>query len=105
MVERALNDLEESKIIKKIKSNSSESQEDAWILESPLGAHGQQIYVSLPLSNAVSETINTFIEANKLGEERSNPLSLSEKDIAALLGIINELLDGQTQEEDDGDED
>jgi hypothetical protein len=105
LIRKSLKDLEDSKIVKSLvadaPTNEADVKFDAWILELPLAAHGQQIYVSLPLAGAISETINTFMEANKLDAEKSNPLSLSERDIAVLLGIINELLEGQDDEEKD----
>jgi len=103
MVQEALKDLEANKIVKKLTSSNLEDG-DVWILESKLDAHGQQVYLSLPISSAISETINTFIEANKLGEEKSNPLNLSERDIGALLGIINELLEDSDEENDEKEE-
>jgi hypothetical protein len=108
LIRKSLKDLEDSKIVKSLIADTSvdeaDIKSDAWILELPLAAHGQQIYVSLPLAGAISETINTFMEANKLDGDKSNPLSLSERDIAVLLGIINELLEGQDDNEEKDEE-
>lgn len=89
LVHEAMKDLETNKIIKKIVDD--EGVHRGWILESKLGSHGQEVYVSLPLSNAISEVINTFFDANEIKDERSNPLNISERDISALVGIIEEL--------------
>lgn len=102
IIRKVLDGLEESNFLKKISKSGGSQDDDRWFLESSLEAHGQQIYMSLPLLSAISETINTFIKANKLNERESNPLNISERDIAALLGIINELLesaDGNNNEE------
>jgi len=97
LVTEAMKNLEESKIVKRMCTD--EGVHIGWILEAKLGSHGQEVYLSLPISNAISETINTFFEANNIKQEKSNPLNLSEGDIGALLGIINDLLDSGTNEQ------
>lgn len=99
LINEAMKDLETNKIVKRL--TDDEGVLRGWILESKLGSHGQEVYLSLPISNAISETINTFFDAHNIKEEKSNPLNLSERDIGALLGIINDLLDSDTDKDDE----
>lgn len=96
LVSEAMKELEENKLLKKI--TDDEGVDRGWILENKLGSHGQEVYLSLPISSAISETINSFIDANNLKEEKSNSLNITERDIMALLSIINDILDTGTDE-------
>lgn len=95
LVSEAMKDLEANKIVKKI--TDDEGVERGWILESKLGAHGQDVYISLPISDMISHTINSYIEANGMKEELSNSLNITERDIIALIGIINDALNDEAQ--------
>ena len=70
-----------------------------WILENKIGNSGQTVHLSYYLSHAIADTINSFMKANNIKNEDCDPLNLSEKDIGALIGIINEVLN--EKEEDD----
>lgn len=91
LVLQAMKDLEESKIVSKL--TDAEGVERGWILESKLGSHGQEIYISLPVADAISGVINSYIQANGLKENLSNSLNITERDIIALLEIIENTID------------
>lgn len=68
-----------------------------WFLEKPLDQFEQNITISGPTINAISNIIN---EATK--QETSNCLNITEKDIQSLLLIINGLVKNN-QEQQEGD--
>lgn len=99
LILQTLKDFEEAKMIKHA---LSESGDQIWILEMPIGAQGQDVFIPLSLANQISETINSFIDAqedrDKYTNARCNPLSLRTEDIQSLLGIIDEVISGEDLE-------
>ena len=70
-----------------------------WILSSPVGAAGQTVQLSMRASEAVAETIETFFEAHDVEHEEIDKFNLHEGHIWQLLGIINDLVEGDEDDE------
>ena len=98
LIVATLKDLEEAKVLKRIEvkmNEKSSATKSVWILETPLEFHGQDVHVSFPLANLISQQVNSYIAANNLSRNRATPLNINEGDIYILSLIINDLLDNQ----------
>lgn len=71
-----------------------------WILSSPVGAAGQTVQVSMRASEAIAETIETFLTGREIEHEPIDKFNLHEGHLWQLLGIINDLVEGVEDDED-----
>lgn len=78
-------ELEKREIIVKI-------SDSLWILTNPLNFSGQKINISMAVANAITETVNTFLEANNIEDTKVDSLNITEANIVDLLKIIGEIL-------------
>lgn len=89
--------LSERMIIKeKLKDSSSLQFKEIWFLEKPLNQFDQNITISGPTANAISNIMN---EVSK--EQISSSMNLTEKDIQGLIFIINGLLKANQEQQSD----
>lgn len=72
-----------------------------WILSSPVGAAGQTIQVSMQASEAIAETIETFLTGHEIEHEPIDKFNLHEGHLWRLLGIINDLVEGVEDEDEE----
>lgn len=72
-----------------------------WILSSPVGAAGQTVQVSMQASEAIAETIETFLTGHEIEHEPIDKFNLHEGHLWQLLGIINDLVEGVEDDEDE----
>ena len=96
----ALKSLEDDGFIKGVKENDTNLVK-VWIMINDISTHGQNVYITLPLCNLIADTINAFIQVNELNEEPINPLAISERAVAILVSIINDLLETDNDEKED----
>jgi hypothetical protein len=74
-----------------------------WILSNPVGSAGQTIQVSMQASEAVAETIETFLSAHEVDHEQIDKFNLHEGHIWQLIAIINDLIEGPESKKDSKD--
>lgn len=65
-----------------------------WMLSAPVNSHGQTIQITMPTSEVVAETIETFLKANEIDHDPVDKFNLHEGHIWQLIGIINDLVEG-----------
>lgn len=70
--------------------------DDTWVLVRPPWQIMKTVNLSLPQGFIIADRINTFYEANRLEGPRVNPLDITGDDIMTLVGIMEDLLDDQT---------
>lgn len=87
----SLQELVEVGIIKKV------VDQEMWIMNMPPGSGGQEITFSLPVSNAVAETINSFYKANNIDADMVDPLNLNENHIMTLIEILHDILNDEKE--------
>ena len=80
-----LRDLEQSKIVTHLTGSHK------WILTSPVGSEGQSVNIGINTALSVANTINSYREALQINGEFCDPLSVTEKDLANLVQICQNL--------------
>ncbi len=88
IVRAALSNLVETGMIKP-------AGEGLWILSMPINANGQEVQLSMPVCNEIASVINTDLEAKGI-QDRVDALNLHEGHIIALLAIIDQILNGDS---------
>ncbi len=93
MILAALGSLVEMGMIRRL------GDKKAWMLNMPLQAADQQVTIPMSLAVGIADAINTYRDANEMGDPHADPLDIGEADISYLLDILSDILgDGDDME-------
>lgn len=105
VVRTVLVDLENLGLIKKVAS----AQKEIWILTQSLTAFNQNVTITAATAEMISDTINSFREANEISGDISDKTKITEADIINLVNISHIMaetpLDDEEFEDDNEDGD
>lgn len=90
----AMDDLEELKIVSRIEN---EKKLVGWLLSAPIGSNGQEVSITLPLAQHISETINIYLKQNNIPNNTCDPLNITEKDLWTLLTILHDVFENNNE--------
>lgn len=71
--------------------------DDTWVLVRPPWQIKKTVELSLPQGFIIADFINTFYEANRLEGPRVNPLDITGDDLMTLVGMMQDILDDETE--------
>jgi len=96
LIREALKDLVETKFVRAGKADG-DIESSVWVMEFPVGFHGQQVEIDLQTASLVASVINRYREANKIEDQYCNVLAINQADIQNLCGIALELLNDREE--------
>jgi len=92
-----LNNLEKLEMI----SSQKVGEQTFWVLKRPYSSIEQNVSISAPIANLISQFINSFCNATNNSENLCDPSNIGEKDISFLLFMLNGAIKNQKKPEDE----
>lgn len=100
VVRTVLVDLENLGLIKKVAS----AQKEIWILTQSLTAFNQNVTITAATAEMISDTINSFREANEISGDISDKTKITEADIINLVNISHIMAETPLDDEESEDD-